>query len=74
MSDKRVITTLLIALWLGAAFVTILTLPDYERYHGRIARTEQLLRTHCSGWSLKKDADYLPAHELLITKCFPKPA
>lgn len=62
----------MLLVWLGTVVTTIVTIPDYERYHGRVQRMERLLRTHCSGWTLIKDADYIPTHELLVTKCFPK--
>ena len=58
--------------WLCAVIGILITLPDYERYHSRVERTERLLRTHCSGWTLVKDADYIPTHELLVKKCVPK--
>ena len=66
------IATLFMVVWLFSALTSIITLPDYERYHGRIERTEKLLRTHCSDWSLVKDADYVPAPEFIVRKCFRK--
>jgi hypothetical protein len=33
---------------------------------------EERLRAHCSEWTVLKDPDYLPLHELLVKKCFPK--
>lgn len=64
--------TLCMAIWLFAALTTLITLPDYEPSYGRLEKTEKLLRTHCSGWSLIKGADYTPVHELIVRKCFPK--
>ena len=34
------IATLFMVVWLVSALTSIITLPDYERYHGRIERTE----------------------------------
>jgi hypothetical protein len=59
-------------MWLCGVVSSIITMPDYERYRGRVERMERLLRAHCSGWTLIKDADYVPTHELLVKRCFPK--
>jgi hypothetical protein len=61
-----------ILVWLCIVVSIFITMPDNERYQGRVERMERLLRTHCSGWSLVKDADYVPIHELLVIKCLPK--
>jgi hypothetical protein len=71
-TNLKSIDVVVLVVWLCMVISTIVTLPDYERYWGRVERMERLLRTHCSGWTLVKDADYVPTHELLVTKCFPK--
>jgi hypothetical protein len=79
LKEKRLAAThlksmevVVLVVWLCTVLGTIVTLPDYERYRGRVERMERLLRTHCSGWTLVKDVDYVPAHELMVIKCFPK--
>jgi hypothetical protein len=71
-TNLKSIEVVVLVVWLCTVISTIVILPDYERYWGRVERMEQLLRTHCSGWTLVKDADYVPTHELLVTRCFPK--
>lgn len=70
MNSRTVMLCMVV--WLFTALTSLITLPDYERYHGRIEKTVQLLRAHCSDWSVVKDADYVSAHELIVRKCFPK--
>ena len=70
MNGKKVPMALLVV-WFGSALMTIIALPDF-RYQDRLARTEKLLRTHCSSWSWHNDSEYVSTQHLLVTKCFPK--
>lgn len=73
MNSKTVTVAMpILVLWLCSALTAINALPDYERYHGKLERTEKLLRTHCSSWSWLKNSEYVSAQNVLVTKCFSK--
>ena len=65
-------TILLLTIWIVFAMTALVSLPSYERDHGRLERLETLLRAHCSEWTWAPHADHGPPHSPILTKCFPK--
>lgn len=58
--------------WVASLIAIVSIVPDRERYHRRVEHMEMLLRTNCTEWSLRKDAPFVPAHQLIVTKCLPR--
>jgi hypothetical protein len=69
---KITFDAVLVVVTIFVSLISLIVLPDFIRYHNRVDRMEQRLRAHCSQWVLEQDPPYLPLHELLVQKCFPK--
>ena len=70
--DMRLLTVVAVGAWLCSVIGLLINVPDHELNQAKIERMERLLRSHCPKWAPIKDTNYIPTHELLVTKCFHK--
>ena len=62
----------LTSIWVASLIGILSTIPDYARYQRGVENLEMLLRTNCAEWSVIKDGSFIPVHNLIATKCFPR--
>ncbi|MEP7153152.1 MAG: hypothetical protein ABI856_15710 [Nitrospira sp.] len=58
--------------WISSLIAILSIAPDHERYHRRVERMEQVLRSRCTEWSVLKDVPSVPTHQLIVRKCLPR--